>query len=349
MTTRAPPQSTVTIDLRTAPDAERETWNEYIARSPQGNFFHQFEALQTMAKYTDSELYPLVGYDEGDPVGVFPVFKQTKMYLNTVFSPPPYTWVPHLGPALLEANSARSDEDERRHHQFFDECLRWIDATIHPWYVHLQADVEYTDTRPLQRNSFDILLSHTYVVDLSLGENELFHQFSSDARHNVREGEDIDYVIKEGGTDAIGGIVQRVRERYEEQGKSFGVEPAFIAELYDRLPDGQVRPYVFRLEGEFVGGMIVLEYQDTVYRWLGGVKPDVDAPVNDLLDWRIMRDAIDRGTGRYDLVGADYPRLNEYKAKFNPELFQYYRAERANPVVRLFANAYDKLYTRGYF
>lgn len=348
MTTRTTRRSTVTIDSRTATDADRETWNEYVARSPQGNLFHQFEALRTLAKYADAELYPLVGYHEGEPVGVFPVFEQSRMRLSTVFSPPPYTWVPHLGPALLEADGAGPHECER-HQQFIDDCLGWIDATIHPRYVHLQAGVEYTDTRPLQRNGFDILLSHTYVVDLSLGENDLFQQFSSDARRNVREGEDVDYVIEEGGTDAIGRILRRVRERYEEQGKSFGVEPAFVAELYDRLPDGQVRPYVFRLEGEFVGGMIVLEYRDTVYRWLGGVKPDVDAPVNDLLDWRIMRDAIDRGIGRYDLVGADYPRLNEYKAKFNPDLFQYYRAERANPVMKLFAEAYDKLYARGYF
>jgi hypothetical protein len=37
-----------------------------------------------------------------------------------------------------------------------------------------------------------------------------------------------------------------------------------------------------------------------------------------------MTDAMDRGVTEYDLVGAGNPRLNEYKAKFGPELELFY-------------------------
>jgi len=46
--------------------------------------------------------------------------------------------------------------------------------------------------------------------------------------------------------------------------------------------------------------------------------------MNDLIHWRIIRDAIDEGYTTYDLVGANTERLCRYKSKFNPALRTYY-------------------------
>lgn len=79
---------------------------------------------------------------------------------------------------------------------------------------------------------------------------------------------------------------------------------------------------MLRTDGEFVGGIVVLDDGDRVYRWQGGVRVDgYDFPANDLLDWHVMTDALDRGVAEYDLVGADNERISEYKAKFGPVLF----------------------------
>jgi hypothetical protein len=73
------------------------------------------------------------------------------------------------------------------------------------------------------------------------------------------------------------------------------------------------------------------------------MKPDtgVGVPVNDLLDWRVIRDALDRGLGQYDLVGAGSPTVSRYKAKFDPDLRPTYAIRKAATGVRPLVRAYS--------
>ncbi len=136
-----------------------------------------------------------------------------------------------------------------------------------------------------------------------------------------------------------------MKNRYESQDISFGVPVEFILDLNDAAEDGAVRPYTLRVDDEFVGGILALEYGDRTGRWMGGVRTDtdVDVPTNDLLDWAIMDDGHERGLETYDLVGADTRRINRYKAKFNPELETYYSLEYGKWGMRQLASMYDSV------
>jgi hypothetical protein len=115
------------------------------------------------------------------------------------------------------------------------------------------------------------------------------------------------------------------------------------------LPDGAMRPYELRADGEFVGGILVLDDGDRVSRWQGGVRVDDTAiPANDLLDWRVMADGIERGRTEYDLVGADHERISDYKSKFAPELRPFTALWRGSTSMTLFMHAYRK-YRRSRF
>ena len=171
-------------------------------------------------------------------------------------------------------------------------------------------------------------------------------RFSRDARSNVEEARESDLVVEavdgEAGTDAVEWTIERIRERHEDVEKHYPITVAFARRLHEALPEGVVRPYVARMGEERVGGMVSLAAGDTVYRWQGGAKPDVDldVQVNDYLDWRIMRDAHDRGFARYDLVGANNPRLCRYKAKFDPTPVPYFVAKKETTRMRLAREAY---------
>jgi hypothetical protein len=124
-------------------------------------------------------------------------------------------------------------------------------------------------------------------------------------------------------------IIDRVRERHEEQDTPYFIDDEYISRLYTSFPDGQVKPYTcYTADGEMAGGIVAIEHDDTVYRWQGGTKVDVEIPVNDLLDWHIMEDAKSRGIERYDLVGANQRRICRYKSKFAPDLAAYHGARK---------------------
>lgn len=330
----------MSIEIRELTDGGE--WNRYVERSPQGTVFHRAECLSVLAEHANGTAHMLGGFKGQEPVGIFPVVALSKVTITTVFSPPPSLLIPYLGPALLNTNGLKQRKAEKRHHRFVEGCLDWIDERYAPRYTHIRTSGGYTDVRLLAWNGFDVMPQHTYAVDLGDDEEELLMRFSSDARSNIRGADGTDYSVELGGSSAIDRIVDQLERRYDEQGESYLLDAAFVRDLYDRLGEEYVRPYVCRIEGEFVSGMIALADEDTVYRWQGGAKSTGELPVNDLIDWHIMREAIELGHREYDLVGADTRRLNGYKAKFDPEVRTYYSVERGSRPIRMAARLYKQ-------
>ena len=329
------------LSIARADEDDLEQWNDLVERSPHTNVFHYRESLAVQAEHADARLHPLVGYKGHEPVGLFPVFEKRKGGMQMVFSPAPKLWVSYLGPAMVNCEKLKRRKAERRCWRFVEGCLDWVERELRPKYALVRPDASFRDVRPFEWNDFDVEVRHTYAVDLTPGEEDVLMSFSSDARSNIRtEG---DFRVYEGGPREIEAIVSQVQARHDEQDKEYGVTPEFVTDLYRRLPDGAVRPYALEADGEIAGGMVALEFGDTVYRWQGGAKHRHELPVNDLVDWEIITDAIDRGLETYDLVGANERRLCEYKAKFGPELRSYYSVEQGTRVTNALSSVYQRL------
>lgn len=312
----------MSIDVRTFdPRDDADEWDRYVDRAADANPFYRADALELQAEETATTLHMLAGFKGQEPIGLFPVFEYRKGPIAGVFSPAPYSWVCYLGPTLLNRGKLKQRKADRRNRRFVEACLERIESELSPLYSKFETG-EYEDVRPFSWNGFAVRPRYTYVVDLEGTEEELLNRFSSDARSNVRNAADESYVIEEGDGDDVEAIVEQVRDRYHSQDRPFQLRPEFARALYEAVPDGEIRPYVCRADGERLGGILVLETETTRYRWQGGVKPDgdVDLSINDVLDWHVMRDGLRAGLEEYDLVGAGVPAINRYKAKFNPRL-----------------------------
>lgn len=335
----------MSIEVRQATADDLESWNRYVEQSPQAGLFHRQEALEVLADHSDSDLHQLLGFKGQEPVGLFPCFEIEKGPFTTAFSPPPDLRVPYQGPALLNMDKLKQRKAERRHRSFLEGCFDWLDQELAPRYTHLRVRGTYPDLRPMKWEGFEADPAYTYLVDLTPDAEDLLLSFSSDARSNIRNGREADNVsIDVGGRDAVGRILTQVRNRYESQGIAFHPTEAFLLDLYDELPEGAIRPYVCRVDGEFVGGILAYESGTTIHRWQGGVRTDadVDISVNDNLDWAVMEDGKERGCTTYDLVGANNERINSYKAKFNPTLQEQYTLERGSVAMNVAAHLYKQ-------
>jgi len=324
----------MSIDIECFDSDQFEEWDRIVDRSPQTTVFHQSAALEVLAAESGTDLHPLVGFKGQEPVAVFPLFELSKGPLTAVFSPPPNLWIPKLGPAFLNMAKLKQRKRGRRRQRFVDTAFDWLDGTLGPQYVRVRTNNGLSDVRPFKWNDCSVTPEFTYVTELLEDEQPVLDRFSGDARSNIRKGgaNSDTYTIREEGADAAVEIMEQVKARYSEQDEPFPVPADFPRKLYERLPEGQIRPYIYRSHGEFVGGILAYDYDGTVARWHGGVRPsaDMNLPVNDLLDWRLIRDAIERGRQSYDLVGAGDPRLTEYKAKFAPALESFYSVERGS-------------------
>lgn len=331
------------VDVRVADEATPERWDDLVERSQQGTPFHRAAAMETIAEHSGTTLYPLVGYKGEEPVGLFPLYERSVGPVTVLFSPPPGLGFGYQGPLLVNVQKLKHRKAEKRNRRFVDGCVALLETELSPNYVHVRNEPRYGDTRPFTWNGFETSPLYTYVLDLTAGEETLVEQFSRSVRRKLRDDYDDRYDIEEGGRAALERIVEQSRSRYEEQGKEYPVTTAFVLDLWQTLPEGTVRPYVCTVDGSYEGGIVTLEFGGTVHRWLGGVTPDTDVPVNDLVDSRIIRDAIDRGQTRYDLLGANDRRISQYKAKFAPDLTTYHEMERGSVPIRLASTLYRRV------
>lgn len=335
----------MSIEVRRATREDIKRWNQVVDRSDQASPFHRFEVLELLEEYSGMTLHPLLGFKGQQPVGVFPVFERTMGPLTLALSPPDGLEVFYLGVALATPPELKQRKVERRNRQFVEGAIEWIDDRLDPDLTHVRTVDGYTDLRPLKDHGFDVTPYYTYIVDLDRDEEDVLMGFSGDARSNVRNAEDtdVDYEITIGGADACKRIIDRVSDRLEDLDEQYELMPAFARGLYDRLPDSTVRPYECYVEGDAIGGVLVIDAGDTAYGWQGGTKYRGDLAVNDVLDWQIMRDAMDRGMARYDLYGANLGRTGDYKSKFGPDLVPNYSAVRRSTRARVLSGMRSQL------
>ena len=334
----------MSVEVRRVDDAD--DWDRYVERSPTSTFFHRSDVLELQAEHAGATLYPMAGFKGQEPVGIFPLFSLEKGPVTGVFSPPPYLLVSYLGPATLNQEKLSRRKAERRLRALIEGAMEQVVEDADPWFTQVTTPVGFGDVRPFKWGGYDVVPQYTYYVDLTTTEEEdPLSRFSSDARRNITAEYDVDYVIEEGGREALDLILDQVERRYRDQGRHVNIPKPFVRGLGERLSDGSIRAYTCRIDGEHASGIIALEHGDVVSRWIGGVKPDVetDLPINDLLDWEVMQGAMERGRTRYDLVGAGNERINRYKAKFNPELHTFYRIQSGSRVVNALANTYRTL------
>lgn len=333
----------MSIEIELYDSDDRGRWNDHVERSLHSTPFHRYETLEVLAERSGTQLYPMVGYKGQEPIGLLPLFSLTWGPFSAAFSPPPDLKVSYLGPALLNSEKLKRRKAERRHDAFVDECVARLDEECDPKFTQVRTGPWYDDPRPFGWNEFDVDLAHTYVVDLAPGRDALLQSFSSDARRNVTDDTDGDVEIRIGDRRSVKRIITQVTERHARQDESYKLTPETVADIYTRLGPERVRPYVCTVDGAFVGGVITVEDDETIYRWQGGAKPETDVPINDRLDWRIMTDAIERGLDRYDLVGANNRRLCGYKAKFAPDLYTYYSIQQSAYGLGLVSNLYTQI------
>jgi len=327
--------------------------DEWDRALPSSGFevFHTPEALEVLDEHTSAERR-LYGVFKGqEAVGLLPVFVSSYGIGRTVTSPPTGMGVPRLGPIVMPT-SPKQRKRESVTREFVELVLAELDTSSARSLLHMECPVAYEDPRPFQWADLEVGQVFTYVLDLADRDAEDVRSgFSRDLRKNVRRADDTDMTVSVEGVDAAMNVYDDVADRYAEQDEVFPVGRAFYRDLVSALGD-RARTYVARGgDGEYLGGILVLYSNDTASFWQGGVGKSYDGvSVNSRLHWAAITDVIDGDvpiegadvTG-YDLVGANTPRLCEYKSKFGADLVPYYTVESSGVGMSVAKRAYTSI------
>lgn len=313
-----------------------DEWNECVSASPIATVFHQKEWLMAIEKSCRCELIPLVGVMDGNVVGICPLFRMRKGPVCAVFSPPPKTCVPFMGPAVIPVDSEGHGMEMLRI-KFLEKIDDYISKELRADLISLHFTPGFHDVRALKWRGYTADTLYTYVVD-TRDADMIWAGFRSELRRDIRKASQ--NRIREG--DNYGWLYTLVEQRYREQ----GLKPPISRDYYDSvcrtLGGAALKLFVAEQKGERKSGLLLAHDAHTAYFWFGAPRVD-GTTVNDLLHWEAIRWCCKMGIGRYDMVGANTPRLCRYKMKFNPEIAVYLHLKKAGAIGKLAEKAYRKL------
>jgi hypothetical protein len=318
-------------------------WDAIVENSPSGTLFHTWKWLRIAEKYSGSTLYPLIFFRGEEPIGLVPLFYQTRYHLRMVFSPPPHLALLFLGPIISGKSEKRSYKIESAWIELQKQMDIFIEKNLKPHYVSISSAPGISDVRPYRWAGYHCENAYDYVSDIGAGVESIWQNLQKNFRQDINRSKKLGISIETGGEKELEIIYDSLVQRYREQGRPVKVPKQYLIDLYRSFPDN-IRIFVAKHEGNIVTGSIELVYKNGIGSWIGNAKPlvNITPSPNGILLWEIIKYAIENGYKEYLIYGAaGNERLYVYwSSKFNPQLQSRFVATKASVTARLIESGY---------
>ena len=325
-----------------------QVWDTFVEQSPYGTIFHKWDFLHTVEKHTGYTLYPLGMYTTEELMCVIPLFFKNMHGVKVVFSPPPQTGIPYLGfvlsPRLDGMKLSKREQRMNEIGDLFGEEIKRLGAN----YVSISLTPSFNDIRPFKWNGFTIDPLYTFLIDLRKPLEEILGEFNVSKRKIIKKTEkSSDMHLTEGGDISL--LYDLSVKRYEEQGLKFPItSKEYIEELQTLFPD-HIKVYYIKDKDENILGAVMTAENRRVTLWMGSVKPDIRAPVNEFMYWEFIKKSKAENYELLDIGGADVPRLCAFKSQFNPNIETNYRIFKKDFMGKMAEWTYLNLYKKNKF
>lgn len=333
------------MQIRILEDKDSTLWNNIVDSSPQGTIFHRWEWLRIAERHTRSRLFPLIGLEGDEPVGLFPLFYLRRWLLSMVFSPPFGCAIPALGPLIINYDKFKPHKLEHIYQEFQQQVDDFINSRLHPNYISIVTSPGLLDIRPFMWSGYQVTPAYTYKIDLTLGEEGVWDGFKKKLRSDIKRVENKGLIVREGTAQEVSYLYHSLQKRYQAQNRGLLLSREYLDDLFREFGSKNLKLFTALYNDQTVGAILLITYKETTSVWLGVSKSEVAGlPTNDLIQWEAIKWAIQNGGKAFELIGAGNPRLCEFKSKYSPHLEVHFTIKKAGLIGGLAEWAYRKLY-----
>ena len=327
-------------------------WPDFVLRFPWANAFHSPEFNTTISISEGFEAVPLFALSGERIVAcAFPVVVSTDLPLPG-----------RLGRRILLYGSPLSlpTDEGRAGVEKILEAVRNLTGK-QALFAEIRNNQPFPDDevpgdeREALMSDWDYIPRENYLIDLSLGEEELSRRLSSGTRKNIRRSERNGCEIREIQTvEEFQTAVDLIQELYHRK-KVPMVHPSLLLNAHKQLSgSGLLRAASVKRDSDVLGVRLTLNYARTVYDWYAAAAPgSAKNYPNEALVWDVIRWGISHGYQRFDFGGGGIPGKYygpaRFKEKFKGDKVQYgrYRWTRHRMLLKMMEAVYEWRVNRG--
>ena len=329
------------IEVRIAGNEELKTWDALIEASPYGTIFHTLDWLRIAEKHTNSKLYPLIGVKGEEIIGAFPVFYKNQGPLKMVFSPPPKTAIPYMGPVLIGYDQLGQAKKDSLVIEFYTQLDKFINEIKHH-YSSFMFTPHLDDCRPFKWLGYQVEPMYNYILDISTGMPNLESNFTYRTRKSIEQAEKKGIKVEFGSKKELQILYDMLHDRYADQGKTLPISKKYLLDVCDRFFPNNLKVFILVHQDNIVGGVIKLCYKDRIIDWVGHPKTNL-LGAGDFLHRETMKWGVENKYHYYEFIGANTPSISRFKSKFNPSLHVNFKVKNATVSGVLAEKVYIKL------
>lgn len=185
-----------------------------------------------------------------------------------------------------------------------------------------------TDWQVLGSLGYEYIPKPTLMIDLSIGENEVWNEFQTRARNMCRKAEKSNVRIRKISPDInwIDKYYAMLSKTFERQNRVVTHPLAFFYNLKKFAIDGRLLCLTAEIEGTDVASAIFLIDGHRML-YLSGTATEVGmkSASNSLIQWEAIRIAISSGVTEYDMGGLGVPSIDKFKLSFGGREIVHHR------------------------
>jgi hypothetical protein len=331
------------VELKVFDESNARTWDDAVAKAEHGTIFHSWKWISAIQGHGCGKLHALVGVGEdGSPAAIVPLFLQKRIGLCLVFSPPPKSATPYLGPIIMGYSSMEQSRREAVLLEFQKLVQEYVRGEMRADYVFMLTPPGFPDIRQWQWSGYTASPLYEYTLDLKLGPDRLWENLKRNIRNEIKHTLKAGVRVRIGGREDYIGLVDDTKKRYMDQGIRETTSDMLMMELFERFYPDNMRILVAEHNGERVAGIVELIYRGSVLSWIGGVKSNTRGIFpNAFVHWESIRMAAESGADNYVEIGANTRHLCKFKRQFNHAPLQYFNLRSyPNPLLRAVEKGY---------
>jgi FemAB-related protein (PEP-CTERM system-associated) len=302
----SPAPTTGTFEISRAAESDRAAWDDFIARTPGGSFYHRFGWKGLVEREFGHHTEYLVARRAGEIAGILPlVYLESRLFGNILCSVP---FLNYGGPLASDAATASA----------LAEHATALTRTLGADYLELRCAAPLETAMPVNLRKISM------TVPLMADPDALFNSFTSKHRTNIRRAQKNDLDVVSGGAELLDTFYALLETSWRSLGTPLYAKRYFQA-ICTEFGD-LVRIFVCRHKGTPIAvtfnghGNGVVEGM-----WAGSPFEFRHLQPNYVLYWEMMRDACARGFKQFHLGrSTSESGAEQFKSKWMAETRQLY-------------------------
>jgi hypothetical protein len=309
-------ESNVSLEIIEIQKSESAVWDTLVDSSPQGTFFHTTTWADIISRIFSRSYNIILCMKNEQPVGGMIFFSQKKMLWKMIT---PTAFFPYCAPIFYHPVDEKPQKTIHNHLNITTQIENYLRNNYDYWILDLPW--KSNDVRSYIWKGASVEPRYSYLVSLKKKE-EIFINFNQSIRKKIKQAENQKAVIKESTDTKI--LVDLISNSYHRHGMTPIVSVDKLKTFLSTVITlDEVKLFYLEVNGKITAGRLIIVDKLTAYDLLAGSEDQTGFGSAYLVASILKK--IAGAVEYFDFLGADHPKIEQFKRGFGGELTQGFR------------------------